>query len=353
MALRIGGAEQEANVRAVVDACTDANTRLQLASILARHRAFEFVSGKGMLACTSVRACVRACVRILRPPCTRAARVSTPLTHGADEFDTVVSNNHLPQLYAALAKDLDVVEAKTPEDIYKTSVTGDRERGGAGVQAESSRANLAASYVNAFVNAGFGNDKLVSSADSSWPRKNDGFGVVAAAASLGMVNLWDQQARDKLDRFVESSDELVRAGGILALGLTSVGTRDLDTDATLGLLSCYIEEGASSTWNDKVRPRATRRARQPRVCTLPILLHARTSLAHTSSIRARARAGTHARSCCAVLRHLRHRPCQGGLSPGGGARCTHALYHQHRNGCLLRAGSRGVPRPRFHICGLC
>lgn len=43
---------------------------------------------------------------------------------------------------------------------------------------DSARANLAGSFVNAFVNAGFGNDKLMAEAEegNAWVYKNKGDG---------------------------------------------------------------------------------------------------------------------------------------------------------------------------------
>lgn len=51
-------------------------------------------------------------------------------------------------------------------------------KGASGPQIESARANLAGSFVNAFVNAGFGNDKLMVDAPEgeSWIYKNKDHG---------------------------------------------------------------------------------------------------------------------------------------------------------------------------------
>jgi 26S proteasome regulatory subunit N1 len=52
---------------------------------------------------------------------------------------------------------------------------------------------LAITYVNAFVNAGFGSDLLITKTDANadWVFKNKDDGQTAAAASLGMLLLWD------------------------------------------------------------------------------------------------------------------------------------------------------------------
>jgi len=156
------------------------------------------------------------------------------------------------------------VEAKTPEDIYKTHLTGAAERGAGAAaavsvlgspclpalatraspapllrsralplprslaptpfpatffprslppaQPESAKSNLASTYVNAWVNAGFGADKLVSPVDSQWVFRNRDSGQMAAAASLGLVCAWDETRLDALDKYLNAEEEPVRAG---------------------------------------------------------------------------------------------------------------------------------------------
>jgi 26S proteasome regulatory subunit N1 len=63
--------------------------------------------------------------------------------------------------FLALARDLGVIEAKTPEDIYKSSLTETRATN-LGANVDSARQNLASTFVNGFVNAAFGQDKLMT-----------------------------------------------------------------------------------------------------------------------------------------------------------------------------------------------
>lgn len=53
---------------------------------------------------------------------------------------------------------------QTPEDIYKSHLAESggvsRRRDGGAQQVDSARANLASTFVNAFVNAGYGQDKV-------------------------------------------------------------------------------------------------------------------------------------------------------------------------------------------------
>ena len=82
----------------------------------------------------------------------------------ATELNELIGNEKLSEEYLKVAQDLDVMDPKTPEDIYKSHLaeTGgfSRRRDTGAVGVDSARANLASTYVNAFVNAGFGHDKV-------------------------------------------------------------------------------------------------------------------------------------------------------------------------------------------------
>jgi RPN1 N-terminal domain len=56
-----------------------------------------------------------------------------------------------------LAKDLEVLEPKHPDQIYKTHLENRKNAG----NIDSAKMNQAASFVNAFVNAGMGKDALM------------------------------------------------------------------------------------------------------------------------------------------------------------------------------------------------
>ncbi|KAI5410216.1 hypothetical protein KIW84_055632 [Lathyrus oleraceus] len=72
----------------------------------------------------------------------------------------IINNSKLSEGYLTLARDIEVIEPKSPEDIYKAHLLDGRASVGASV--DSARQNLAATFVNAFVNAGFGQDKLMT-----------------------------------------------------------------------------------------------------------------------------------------------------------------------------------------------
>ncbi|CAM8888009.1 unnamed protein product [Rhodiola kirilowii] len=163
-----------------------------------------------------------------------------------ETLQEIVNNTKLSEGYLNLARDIEVMEPKSPEDIYKAHLLDGRASAGASV--DSARQNLAATFVNAFVNAGFGQDKLmtVSSEPSSgsstgnWLYKNKEHGKISAAASLGMISLWDVDAGlAQLDKYFHSSDNHAIAGALLGVGIVNCGVQS-DCDPALALLSDYI-----------------------------------------------------------------------------------------------------------------
>ncbi|KAJ3102654.1 proteasome regulatory particle base subunit [Phlyctochytrium planicorne] len=169
------------------------------------------------------------------------ARQQISIDTGSEEISEILNNTHLSENFIALARDLDVLEAKTPDDIYKMHLENTRS-GAANV--DSARHNLASTFVNAFVNAGFGSDKLMTTGEegNSWIYKNKDIGMLSAAASLGVILLWDVEVGlTQIDKFLYSTDDYIKAGGILAIGLVTSGIKNEESDPAVALISEYIE----------------------------------------------------------------------------------------------------------------
>ncbi|GMP67377.1 hypothetical protein CsSME_00027381 [Camellia sinensis var. sinensis] len=169
-----------------------------------------------------------------------------------EALQEIINNTKLSEGYLTLARDIEVMEPKSPEDIYKAHLLDGRASAGANV--DSARQNLAATFVNAFVNTGFGQDKLMtvpaeaSSGGSSgnWLFKNKEHGKASAAASLGMILLWDvDSGLAQLDKYFHSNDNHVIAGALLGVGIVNCGIKN-DCDPALALLADYIDKEDSS-----------------------------------------------------------------------------------------------------------
>jgi 26S proteasome regulatory subunit N1 len=150
-----------------------------------------------------------------------------------------ITNSNLPKYFQHLQKDIQMNEPKEPEDIYKSHLAEGRQNIHAKV--DSARANLASTYVNAFVNAGSGADKLMTvEGTNNWLYKNKDHGMLAAAASIGMLWQWDVGVGlTEIDKYLYSTEENIQAGALLGVGVLHAGIRS-EFDPAFGLLSEYV-----------------------------------------------------------------------------------------------------------------
>lgn len=162
-----------------------------------------------------------------------------------DDLIEIMSNTHLNNYFLSLARELDIMEPKTPEDVYKSHLENSRTPFGSS-QVDSARQNLAASFVNGFVNAGFGQDKLLMEDGNKWLYKNKEHGMLSATASLGLILLWDVDGGlTPIDKYLYSAEDHIKSGALLACGIVNCGIRN-EVDPALALLSDYVQHTNSS-----------------------------------------------------------------------------------------------------------
>jgi 26S proteasome regulatory subunit N1 len=154
-----------------------------------------------------------------------------------EEISECLNNVRLSEHFKNLAKELNILEPKTTEDIYKSHLESSRVAGMTSL--DSARHNLAAAFVNAFVNAGFGKDKmmLTENQNENWVWKTKEEGMMSTVASLGTLLLWDvENALDKIDKYTEADEDQIQAGAMLAIGIMSSGVK-LDSEPAMALLA--------------------------------------------------------------------------------------------------------------------
>ncbi|KAK6827725.1 hypothetical protein PG987_011066 [Apiospora arundinis] len=152
------------------------------------------------------------------------------------DIEEALCNIKLAEYFKTLGKELNILEPKTTEDIYKSHLESSRVAGMTNL--DSARHNLAAAFVNAFVNAGFGNDKmmLVEQDKESWVWKTKDEGMMSTVASLGTLLMWDvENGLDKVDKFTYAEEPQIQAGAMLAIGIMNSGVR-IDSEPALALL---------------------------------------------------------------------------------------------------------------------
>ncbi|KAG0140497.1 hypothetical protein CROQUDRAFT_665118 [Cronartium quercuum f. sp. fusiforme G11] len=165
--------------------------------------------------------------------------LSTDLTE-SEELNDVLNNTKLTTHFKAFGANLNVTEPKTLEEIYKSHL--ENIPSSANAKVDSAKQNLAGTFVNAFVNAGFGNDKLMVNLEDglSWIYKNKDDGMMSAAASLGVSLLWDTDGGiSQIDKYTYATEDYIKAGALLANGLLHSGVRT-EMDVALALLADNI-----------------------------------------------------------------------------------------------------------------
>uniref|UniRef100_A0A8D0CC95 26S proteasome non-ATPase regulatory subunit 2 n=1 Tax=Scleropages formosus TaxID=113540 RepID=A0A8D0CC95_SCLFO len=75
---------------------------------------------------------------------------------------------------------------------------------------------------------------------NKWLYKNKDHGMLSAAASLGMVLLWDVDGGlTQIDKYLYSTEDYIKSGALLACGIVNSGVRN-ECDPALALLSDYV-----------------------------------------------------------------------------------------------------------------
>lgn len=167
------------------------------------------------------------------------ARQKMTIEDTDDETDDILeclNSNKMPDHFKSLGKELNILEPKTTEDIYKSHLESSRTAGMTNL--DSARHNLAAAFVNAFVNAGFGKDKMMLTDEDkdSWVWKTKEEGMMSTVASLGTLLLWDVDiGLNNIDKYTRAHEDEIVAGAMLGIGICNTGVRS-DSDPALALL---------------------------------------------------------------------------------------------------------------------
>ncbi|CAH8461564.1 unnamed protein product [Schistosoma mattheei] len=159
-----------------------------------------------------------------------------------EELTEMLWNTRLSEHFLSLGRELDIMDPKLPEDIYKSHLEAVRPTLNAATL-DSARANLSASYVNGLVNCGFGKEKLLQETPKEvpWLCKQKEFGKMSTVATLGWVLLWDvDTGLSQLDKYLYSVEDHTRAGGLLGCGVVNCGVKN-ECDPALALLGSYVD----------------------------------------------------------------------------------------------------------------
>ncbi|KAG0679467.1 proteasome regulatory particle base subunit [Pichia californica] len=153
-----------------------------------------------------------------------------------EEVQQCINNNHAHRYFQYLVTELNLLTPKVPEDIYKSHL--ETSFYASSSKLESAKQNLAAAFVNGFLNAGYSDEKLIS--NEKWVYKTKDEGMLSTIASLGLVNLWNvENGLQQLDQYQYSDATKLRAGAVLGMGISTNGVHD-DVESTYYLLEEFV-----------------------------------------------------------------------------------------------------------------
>lgn len=153
-----------------------------------------------------------------------------------EEVQQCINNNHAHRYFQYLVTELNLLAPKVPEDIYKSHL--ETSFYPPSTKMESGKKNLAAAFVNGFINAGYSDEKLISK--EKWVYKTRDEGRLSTVASLGLVNLWNvENGLQALDQFQYNENANLKAGAVLGMGISTNGVHD-DVESTYYLLEEFI-----------------------------------------------------------------------------------------------------------------
>ena len=166
-----------------------------------------------------------------------------------DEIIEIMRNYKRSDYYKILAKNLELLEPKHPEDLFKSHL--EDKKGSNNKKIESSRINMAYSIASAFINAGYGTEVLLTKKDLDWIYKNKEQGIECLFAGIGLVNIWDYlEGPNKVYELAgkKETDIFKRSGRNIGLGVCLSNIHD-ENDLAVAIL---LEELSDKNLNVKI-----------------------------------------------------------------------------------------------------
>jgi len=161
----------------------------------------------------------------------------------------IMRNYKLTEYFKVLAKTLELLEPKHPEDVFKSHLEDKKSQNTK--KLESYKINMAYSIASSFINAGYGTEVLLSKKDSDWIYKNKEEGIQCLIAGMGLVNVWDYlEGPNKVYELAgnKEQDTFKRSGRNIGLGLSLCGIKE-ENDLAIAVL---LEELLDKNINIKI-----------------------------------------------------------------------------------------------------
>ncbi|KAF7637169.1 26S proteasome non-ATPase regulatory subunit 2 [Meloidogyne graminicola] len=151
------------------------------------------------------------------------------------------ANFYLNKHFLAFARELDLMTPKTPEEVYKTYLEPNRPFATQQVK-NMTLQNLASSFVNGFVNSGFGTDAFFKDEKSSndWLAKHKEWAAFSTIATFGLIHHWNVDSLNNFEIHTQSKDIYVKGGALFATGIVFSGVQDPEVDPAFAILQDFL-----------------------------------------------------------------------------------------------------------------
>lgn len=121
------------------------------------------------------------------------------------------ANGQLHRHFLAFARELDLMTPKTPEEVYKAHLEPTRPFNTQQMK-NTPLQNLASSFVNGFVNSGFGTDAFFKNDKSTgeWLGKHKDWAAFSTAATFGLIHHWNVDSLNNFENHTQSTDTYIK-----------------------------------------------------------------------------------------------------------------------------------------------
>eukprot|EP00835_Amoeboradix_gromovi_P001352 NODE_60_length_25605_cov_0.732377.p1 type:complete len:787 gc:universal NODE_60_length_25605_cov_0.732377:21144-23504(+) len=138
---------------------------------------------------------------------------------------SILSNTNLSKYYIEFATNLDLLQIKTPEDVYKQHLESRT------TSTDSNKHLTSSAIVNGLINIGYKSNLP----NDDHIHKCTDFAKLCSIASIGSLYQWDIDGLNQIDKYMYNENEFISSGAYLAIGLTCIHIKH-DSDPCLALL---------------------------------------------------------------------------------------------------------------------
>ncbi|KAF1744730.1 hypothetical protein MXB_1412, partial [Myxobolus squamalis] len=160
-----------------------------------------------------------------------------------EELIQLIQNRHLINAHIDCANELDLSKPYSPDDVCRITNHKHTSFYTSGNTCDPSRVHMAYAFVSGLINAAFKCDTLMLNDPTyKWLISGKERPLMNTVACTGLLYMWDvDEAMLMTEKFLFSSNRYVKAGGILAIGISAANVMD-PFSSHYAILSEYLTQ---------------------------------------------------------------------------------------------------------------